>query len=161
MEMKYIRSKLSEKNGASMIVFAGLLILAVTISCVVMEYFRVTGMVEALNLELERTGNIAIEYAMIDEARGYRLSRIAPEIAQERFDTYFRDRLELTSDYKKIRSGQMVYQVLFDTFEIDADTARITMKGSFKINLMFVREFAPAAISFPFSVVTKNVNIAD
>ncbi len=159
--MKYVKSKLVEKNGASMIVFAGLLILVVTIYCVVMEYFRVTGMVEALNLELERTGNIAVEYAMIDEARGYQLSRIAPEIAKELFDTYFRDRLGLTSDYKKIRAGEMVYQVVFDRFDIDADSAQITMEGSFKINLLFVSEFAPDALSFPFYVVTKNVNISD
>lgn len=159
--MKYVKSKLGEKKGASMIVFAGLLLLVVTISCVVMEYFRVTGMVEALNLELERTGNIAVEYAMIDEARGYQLSRITPEIAKERFDTYFRDHLGLTSDYKKIRDGEMAYQVVFDRFDIDADSAQITMEGSFKINLLFVSEFAPEALSFPFYVVTKNVNTAD
>lgn len=159
--MKYVKSKLVENNGASMIVFAGLLILVVTISCVVMEYFRVTGMVEALNLELERTGNIAVEYAMIDEARGYQLSRIAPEIAKERFDIYFRDRLGLTSDYKKIREGKLVYQVVFDRFDIDADSAQITMAGSIGINLLFVSKFAPEAMSFPFYVVTKNVNISD
>lgn len=159
--MKYVKSKLVENNGASMIVFTGLLILVVTISCVVMEYFRVTGMVEALNLELERTGNIAVEYAMIDEARGYQLSRIAPEAAAECFDTYFRDRLGLTSDYKKMSDGKMVYQIVFNTFDIDSDTAQITMKGRIKMNLLYVSVFAPESISFPFSVVTQNVNIVD
>lgn len=162
MEMMRIREKIKSREGASFIVFIGVLIALITLFLVIFEYFRVMGMHEAITEELERSGNIAVEYAMIDEARGYHISKIDSEEAKKQFDTYFKKRLNLTDDYIKYgQDREKLYWLSFDKFEVDAETPKITMKGTIYVNLQLVGSYVAAPIELSFDVITRNLNTAD
>lgn len=157
-----IGKKLKEKGGASVIVFIGILFALIALSLVFLEYFRVTGLYESITEELERSGNIAVEYAMIDDARGYHISTIDIGEAEKQFDAYFRDRLKLTDDYRKYdEQGALLYWIVFDNLVFDDDTPQIIMEGTICVNLQLVGSYATAPVELPFTVTTRNVNAAD
>jgi hypothetical protein len=163
MEMKkeFIR-KLWERNGASILIMMLILSILITVNLAIMEYFRVKAIYDAARTEMERAANISVEYAMIDEARSYHISKINPDIARQQFELYFEDRLDLTDDFEKQdEEGNMVYMVIFDDFTINGDAPSMKMQGKIRVSLNLVGEYLTAPIDLPFRVATRNVNIVD
>lgn len=162
MEIKnFAVQKLHEIKGTSIYIFILILSVLITVGLVSMEYFRVSGIYDSVTAEMERAANIAIEYSMIDEARGYHISEIDPDIAAQQFDLYFRTRLGLGREYQKNDDeGAIVYQVAFDSHDIDAEKSQILMQGDIYITMRLVGNYI-TGISMPFNIKTRNVNIID
>lgn len=159
--MEIINQKFKDQNGSSFIVFTMLLILIITISLIVMEYFRVIELYDEVITEMERASNIAVEYAMIDEARGYHISQIDEEEARNQFDTYFKTRLDLTSNFEKIIDGKLYFKVVFDQFKIDSELSNMNMDGTVYINLQLISNYITTPIGLPFKIHTDNINIEE
>jgi hypothetical protein len=156
MEMKKI---LRDQRGGVVLLFTFLITAILTTYLVAMEYFSVAEKQDRIITEMERASNIAVEYAMIDDARSYNLSKINTDTAKNQFDTYFKERLGLTPDYKLYDSnGELVYQVIFDEFSFDGEAPKISMRGKTRITLRLVNNYILVPIDIPFKVVTRNVN---
>lgn len=162
MEMKdFAVQKLRETKGASIYIIILALAMLIVTSLGVMEYFRVSGIYDTVTSELERASNIAVEYSMIDEARSYHISQIDPDLTAQQFALYFRNRLGLTEGYQKNdENGSMIYKVVFDNLDIDAETPQILMRGDIYITMRLVGDYI-TGVSLPFKIKTRNVNMID
>ena len=159
---RIIGNKVKERGGASLFIFTMVFSILITVSLVVTEYFRVSELYETINIEMERAGNISVEYAMIDDARGYHLSKVDTEEAKKQFSIYFKERLGLTDDYRNLdEDGDLIYRIAFKNLDFDGETPKLSMNGSIYINLVLVSNYVSVPIEIPFDVTTRNVNAAD
>lgn len=158
---KVILDKLKEQSGSTLFVSIGLMAAMITLFLVIYEVFNVVGIYNSVTTNMERASNMAIEYAMIDEARGYHISIVDAEVAEDQFGEYFVSRLGLNGNYEKIEDGSLNYKVTFDTYEIDPDKAQMLLAGDLVIDLKLVGNYVPTPVSLPFSIRTRNVNAAD
>ena len=162
MEMiEILNRKIREQTGSTFFVTVGLLVIIITMYLAVTEYFRVINLYDSVTTEMERASNMAVEYSMIDEARGYHISVIDSDEAEKQFNTYFITRLEMTNAFEKIKDGKTCYKINFDTFEIDPDIPRMKMQGTVSINVELVGNYISTPINLPFDVKTRNVNMED
>lgn len=162
MEIKrLLQEKFSEEKGNIVYIFIILVTLLITLFLCVIEYYRVTELYDDVTTEMERAANIAVEYAMNDEARGYHLSKIDESIAQEQFNTYFIQRLKLNSSFEQFVDGDRYYKVEFTTFNIDVEIPQIQMQGTLCIDLQLVKNYVTVPIELPFDIKTRNVNVEE
>ena len=161
MEMKKMYLKLKEEKGSPVFIFIILLVLMLSVFFCLIETYRIIELHDMVVTEMERAGNIAVEYSMIDEARGYHLSKIDEAAARDEFNKYFTERLELNSSFEKYVDGQRYFKVQFDSFSIDPEAPEMTMKGTLYIDLQLVKNYLTIPIELPFDVITRNVNMED
>jgi len=160
--IRILRNKVKERGGASLFIFTMIFSIVITVSLVVMEYFRVAELYETITIEMERAGNISVEYSMIDDARGYHLSKVDTKEVQEQFAIYFKERLGLTDDYiKKDEDGNLIYRIAFHHLDFDGETPKISMSGNIDINLVLVSNYVSVPVEIPFDVTTRNMNAED
>lgn len=157
--LRYIHQKTREKQGTSIVLlFIAIVLMLYLVFIVALEYYNVTNTYEAIVIELERAGNIAVEYTMNDEARGYHISYIDEADTKKLFNQYFSERLNLNSNLEKYIDNQRIYKVAFDKFDIDSELAQISMEGTIIIELILLKNYTDYEVKLPFSVKTRNIN---
>jgi hypothetical protein len=143
-------------------VFVFILILAffiITISAILIEYFRLESLYQQVEYILQRGVNASVEYAMLDEYRRDGYSRMDSALAEDTLYTYFYESMELDSGLNKYAGEQWVYRLEIEGLYATDDPPRLTLEGKLKTRSIF--SFLTGEVRLPFTISSINTRIEE
>jgi len=143
-------------------VFVFILILAffiITISAVLMEYFRMESLYQQVEYVLQRGVNASVEYAMLDEYRRDGHSRMDSALAEDILYTYFHESMGLDSGLNKYAGEQWVYGLEIERLDATDEPPRLTLEGKLKTRSIF--SFLTGGVRLPFTISSVNTRIEE
>ena len=95
---KYI---LQNRKGDVFIFIVILVFFILTLSAILIEYFRMESLYQQVEYVLQRGVNASVEYAMLDEYRRDGHARMDSALAEERLYEYLHESIKLDADLSK------------------------------------------------------------
>ncbi|WP_242965271.1 hypothetical protein [Dehalobacterium formicoaceticum] len=109
--MGHFNRMMNNRKGDVFLFILILVFFILTLSVMLIEYFRMESLYQQVEYVLQRGVNSSVEYAMRDDYRRDGYSRMDSALAQEMLYAYFYENMELDSGLNKYAGNQWVYQL--------------------------------------------------
>lgn len=153
---KALRILKSQKGGTIFFVFI-IVFVILTLSAIIIEYFRLETMYQQVEYELQRGVNTAVEYAILDEYRRDDALKMDIAIAQQELYGYFKQNMKMDQELNKYSSNSFVYQLKIRTVSAAESPPRLTIEGWIRTHSIF--SFLTGEIRLPFTISSSNNRI--
>jgi len=155
--MKRFKNILQSNKGDTFVFILILVFLILTLSVILIEYFRMESLYQQVEYVLQRGVNSSVEAAMMDEYRRDGYARMDAELAEKSLYAYFHDSMKLDTEMNKHAGEQWVYQLEIDSLDASENPPRLTLKGTLKTHSIF--SFLSGNIHLPFTISSVNNRI--
>ncbi|MDF9409900.1 hypothetical protein L7E55_16365 [Pelotomaculum isophthalicicum JI] len=152
--MALIKRILRNRKGDTFVFIIILVFFILTLSAILIEYFRMESLYQQVEYVLQRGVNSAVEYAMRDEYRrdGYALLDTA--VAEERLYEYLHESMALDSGLNKYAGDEWVYELEIESIYATETPPRLTVDGALRTRSIF--SFLTGEVRLPFSISSVN-----
>ena len=147
------------KNQKGDILFFIFIIIFVimTLSAMIIEYFRLETMYQKVEYQLQRGVNTAVEYAILDEyRRDFDLKMDTVAVQQELYD-YFSQSMGLDRDLNKYADSKFLYQLRIRNISVAESPPRLIIEGWIRTQSIF--SFLSGEIRLPFTISSRSARI--
>ncbi|WP_313559035.1 hypothetical protein [Ruminiclostridium cellobioparum] len=152
--MGKIKRVLQNRRGDTFIFIIILVFFILTLSAILIEYFRMESLYQQVEYVLQRGVNSAVEYAMLDEYRRDGVARMDTAAAEEKLYEYLHESMELDAGLNKYADDQWDYQLEIENVHATESPPRLTLEGTLKTHSVF--SFLTGEVRLPFSISSVN-----
>lgn len=155
--MNRIKRALKNRKGDTFIFIIILVFFILTLSAILIEYFRMEAMYQQVEYTLQRGVNSAVETAMRDEYRrdGYALLDTAA--AEEALYTYLYESMALDSELNKYTNSEWVYELEIENLHATESPPRLTLDGALRTRSIF--SLLTGEVRLPFTISSVNTRM--
>ena len=153
---KALRILKSQKGDTLFFIFI-IVFVILTLSAIIIEYFRLESLYQQVEYELQRGVNTAVEYAILDEYRRDDTAKMDTSIAEQELYDYFNQNMKLDQENNKYSDNRFVYQLKIRTFSAAESPPRLTIEGWIGTRSIF--NFLTGEIRLPFTISSSNSRI--
>ncbi|KJR46169.1 hypothetical protein UF75_3456 [Desulfosporosinus sp. I2] len=146
----------SQKGDTLFFIFI-IVFVILTLSAIIIEYFRIDSLYQQVEYELQRGVNSAVEYAILDEYRRDDAAKMDTAIAEQELYDYFSQNMKLDQELNKYSDNRFVYQLKIRTVSAAETPPRLTIEGWLKTRSIF--SFLSGEIRLPFTISSSNSRI--
>ena len=157
--MDRFRCILQNRKGDTFVFILILVFFILTLSAILIEYFRMESMYQQVEYVLQRGVNASVEYAMLDEYRRDGYARMDTAIAEDTLYTYLHESMKLDTDLNKYAGEQLAYQLEIESINATENPPRLTLKGALKTRSIF--RFLAGEVRLPFNISSINKKIQE
>ncbi len=157
--MVTLKRILQNRKGDAFIFIIILVFFIITLSAILIEYFRMESLYQQVEYVLQRGVNTAVEYAMLDEYRRDGYSEMDTTVAEEKLYEYLHESMELDASLNKYAGGEWDYQLEIESIQATESPPRLTLDGAIKTRSVF--NFLPGDVRLPFSISSVNNRITE
>lgn len=157
--METVRRILQNRKGDAFIFILILIFFILTLSAMLIEYFRMESLYQQVEYVLQRGVNSAIEYAMMDDYRRDGYARMDTAVAEEKLYEYFHESMALDAELNKYIDGTWDYQLEIKSITATESPPRLTLAGELKTHSIF--SFLTGEVHLPFSITSVNTRTAE
>ncbi len=157
--MGKLKHILNNRKGDAFIFILILVFFILTLSAILIEYFRMESLYQQVEYVLQRGVNSSVENAMLDEYRRDGNARMDSALAKDTIYTYFHENMELDTALNKYAGEQWVYQLEIKGIDATDDPPRLTLDGALKTRSIF--SFLTGDVRLPFSISSVNNRIEE
>lgn len=155
--MAMILRILKSKEGDAIFYIFIIVFVILTLSAIIIEYFRMDSLYQQVEYELQRGANSSVEYAMLDEYRRDGVAKMDSTIAEEELYNYLHQSMKLDRELCKYSDGKPVYRLEIQSVTAIECPPRLTIKGQVKTRSTF--SFLTGEIRLPFAISSSNNRI--
>lgn len=148
---------LKSKEGDAIFFIFIIIFVILTLSAIIIEYFRIDSLYQQVEYELQRGANSSIEYAMLDEYRRDGIAKMDSTIAEEELYNYLNQSMKLDSELNKYSDDKLVYKLEIQSVTATESPPQLTIKGQIKTRSIF--SFLAGEIRLPFTISSSNNRI--
>ncbi|MBE6061914.1 MAG: hypothetical protein E7215_17385 [Clostridium sulfidigenes] len=152
--MGKIKRVLQNRRGDTFIFIIILVFFILTLSAILIEYFRMESLYQQVEYVLQRGVNSAVEYAMLDEYRRDGVARMDTAAAEEKLYEYLHKSMELDTGLNKYANDEWDYQLEIENVHATESPPRLTLDGALKTHSVF--SFLTGEVRLPFSISSVN-----
>jgi len=149
-----IKRVLQNRRGDTFIFIIILVFFILTLSAILIEYFRMESLYQQVEYVLQRGVNSAVEYAMLDEYRRDGVARMDTAAAEEKLYEYLHKSMELDTGLNKYANDEWDYQLEIENVHATESPPRLTLDGALKTHSVF--SFLTGEVRLPFSISSVN-----
>lgn len=157
--MGKFRKILSNRKGDAFVFILILVFFILTLSAILIEYFRMESLYQQVEYVLQRGVNTSVEYAVLDEYRRDGYARMDSALAEDTLYTYLHESMGLDTALNKYAGEQWVYQLEIEGIGATAEPPRLTLDGVLKTRSIF--SFLTGDIRLPFTISSVNNRIEE
>lgn len=157
--MDHFRCILQNRKGDTFVFILILVFFILTLSAILIEYFRMESMYQQVEYVLQRGVNASVEYAMLDEYRRDGYARMDTALAEDTLYTYLHESMKLDTELNKYAGEQLAYQLEIESINATENPPRLTLKGALKTRSIF--RFLAGEVRLPFSISSVNNKIQE
>lgn len=157
--MGKIKRVLQNRRGDTFIFIIILVFFILTLSAILIEYFRMESLYQQVEYVLQRGVNSAVEYAMLDEYRRDGIARMDTAAAEEKLYEYLHESMELDAGLNKYADEEWDYQLEIEDVHATESPPRLTLDGALKTRSVF--SFLTGEVRLPFSISSVNTRITE
>lgn len=157
--MGKLKHILNSRKGDAFVFILILVFFILTLSAILIEYFRMESLYQQVEYVLQRGVNSSVENAMLDEYRRDGYARMDSALAKDTLYTYFHESMELDAALNKYAGEQWVYQLEIKGIDATDDPPRMTLDGALKTRSIF--SFLTGDVRLPFSISSVNNRIEE
>ncbi len=155
--MGAIKRILRNRKGDTFIFIVVLVFFILTLSAILIEYFRMESLYQQTEYVLQRGVNSAVEYAMRDEYRRDGYALMDTEIAEEKLYEYLHESMALDASLNKYAGDEWVYQIDIENIHATESPPRLTLEGVLKTHSVF--NFLTGEVRLRFTISSVNNRI--
>lgn len=148
---------LKSKNGDAIFFIFIIVFVIITLSAIIIEYFRIESMYQQVEYELQRGANSSVEYAMLDEYRRDGIAKMETVLAEEALYSYLHESMKLDQTLKKKFKGKSVYELELQCITTSDTPPQLTISGLIITRSTF--SFLTGEIKLPFTISSSNNRI--
>ena len=148
---------LSNRKGDAFVFILILVFFILTLSAILIEYFRMESLYQQVEYVLQRGVNASVEYAVLDEYRRDGYARMDSALAEDTLYTYLHESMGLDTALNKYAGEQWVYQLEIEGIDATAEPPRLTLDGALKTRSIF--NFLTGDVRLPFTISSVNNRI--
>jgi hypothetical protein len=153
------RCILQNRKGDTFVFILILVFFILTLSAILIEYFRMESMYQQVEYVLQRGVNASVEYAMLDEYRRDGYARMDTALAEDTLYTYLHESMKLDTELNKYAGEQLAYQLEIESINATENPPRLTLKGVLKTRSIF--SFLAGEVRLPFTISSVNNKIQE
>lgn len=157
--MGKIRRILGNRRGDTLIFIIILVFFILTLSAILIEYFRMESLYQQVEYVLQRGVNSAVEYAIFDEYRRDGVARMDTMAAEEKLYEYLHESMALDAGLNKYAGDEWDYQLEIENIHATESPPRLTLDGVLKTHSVF--SFLTGEVRLPFSISSVNTRITE
>lgn len=157
--MDHFRCILQNRKGDTFVFIMILVFFILTLSAILIEYFRMESMYQQVEYVLQRGVNASVEYAMLDEYRRDGYARMNTTLAEDTLYTYLHESMKLDTGLNKYAGEQLAYQLEIESINATENPPRLTLKGALKTRSIF--RFLAGEVRLPFNISSVNNKIQE
>ena len=157
--MGKLRKILNNRKGDAFVFILILVFFILTLSAILIEYFRMESLYQQVEYVLQRGVNASVEYAVLDEYRRDGYSRMDSALAEDTLYTYLHESMGLDTALNKYADEQWVYQLEIEGIDATAEPPRLTLDGALKTRSIF--SFLTGDVRLPFTISSVNNRIEE
>lgn len=157
--MGKIKRVLQNRRGDTFIFIIILVFFILTLSAILIEYFRMESLYQQVEYVLQRGVNSAVEYAMLDEYRRDGVARMNTAAAEEKLYEYLHESMELDAGLNKYADDEWDYQLEIENVHATESPPRLMLDGALKTRSVF--SFLTGEVRLPFSISSVNTRITE
>lgn len=150
---KVLQCLKSQKGDVLFFIFI-IIFVILTLSAIIIEYFRLETMYQKVEYQLQRGVNTAVEYAILDEYRQDFTLKMDTAAAQQELYDYFSQSMELDREMNKYDGGKLLYQLRLRNVSAAESPPRLTIEGWIRTRSIF--NFLTGEIRLPFTISSSN-----
>ena len=152
--MGKIKRILQNRQGDTFTFIIILVFFILTLSAILIEYFRMESLYQQVEYVLQRGVNTAVEYAMLDEYRRDGVARMDTAAAEEKLYEYLHESMALDAGLNKYDDDEWDYQLEIENINATESQPRLTLDGALKTHSVF--SFLTGEVRLPFSISSVN-----
>lgn len=152
--MGYFKHILQDRKGDVFVFIVILVFFILTLSAILIEYFRMESLYQQVEYVLQRGVNASVEYAMLDEYRRDGYALMDSSLAEEKLYEYLRESMKLDSELNKYAGEEWVYELQIKRINATDSPPRLTLDGELKTRSIF--NFLTGEVRLPFSISSIN-----
>lgn len=145
---------LQNRKGDVFIFIVILVFFILTLSAILIEYFRMESLYQKVEYVLQRGINSSVEYAMMDEYRRDGYARMDSSLAKEKLYEYLHESMKLDAGLNKYAGEEWVYELEIKNINATDNPPRLTLEGVLKTRSIF--SFLTGEVKLPFNVSSVN-----
>lgn len=145
---------LKNRKGDTFVFIIILVFLILTLTAILIEYYRMESLYQQVEYVLQRGVNSAVEYAMRDEYRRDGDNLLDTAAAEEALYTYLHKDMGLDSGLNKYVDGEWVYELEIKNIQATESPPRLTFTGVLRTHSIF--SLLPGEVRLPFSISSIN-----
>ena len=157
--MGTLRKILNNRKGDAFVFILILVFFILTLSAILIEYFRMESLYQQVEYVLQRGVNASVEYAVLDEYRRDGYSRMDSALAEDTLYTYLHESMGLDAALNKYAGEQWVYQLEIEGIDATDEPPRLTLDGALKTRSIF--SFLTGDVRLPFTISSVNNRIEE
>ncbi len=157
--MGHFRRILQNRRGDTFIFILILVFFILTLSAILIEYFRMESLYQQVEYVLQRGVNSSVEYAMMDEYRRDSYARLDSSLAKDKLYEYLHQSMKLDAGLNKYAGEEWVYELEIKNINATANPPRLTLDGVLKTRSVF--NFLTGEVKLPFSISSVNNRIEE
>jgi len=154
-----IKGILRDRKGDTFVFILILVFFILTLSAILIEYFRMESLYQQVEYVLQRGVNSAVEYAMRDEYRRDGYALLDTEAAEERLYTYLHESMGLDSELNKYAGEEWNYCLEIKNIHATESPPRLTLNGELRTRSIF--SFLTGEVRLPFNISSVNTQITE
>lgn len=148
---------LKSKKGDAIFFIFMIMFVILTLSAMIIEYFRIDSLYQQVEYELQRGVNSSVEYAMLDQYRRDDAAKMDSAIAEQELYDYLNHSMELDQELDKYFDNKLVYQLDIQSITATEAPPRLTIEGQLITRSNF--SFLTGEIRLPFTISSSNNRI--
>lgn len=148
---------LKSKEGDAIFFIFIIVFVIITLSAIIIEYFRIDSLYQQVEYELQRGANSSVEYAMLDEYRRDGVAKMDCTIAEEELYNYLNQSMKLNQELSKYSDEKLVYNLEIQSITATESPPQLTIKVQIKTRSIF--SFLAGEIRLPFTISSSNNRI--
>lgn len=152
--MGYFKHILQNRKGDVFVFIVILVFFIMTLSAILIEYFRMESLYQQVEYVLQRGVNASVEYAMLDEYRRDGYALMDSSLAEEKLYEYLHESMKLDSELNKYADEEWVYELQIKRINATDSPPRLTLDGELKTRSIF--NFLTGEVRLPFSISSIN-----
>ncbi len=157
--MGHFKRILQNRRGDAFVFILILVFFILTLSAILIEYFRMESLYQQVEYVLQRGVNTSVEYAMLDEYRRDGYARMDSDLAEKKLYEYLHESMELDSGLNKYAGEQWTYEMEIERTDATDTPPRLTLNGTLKTRSIF--SFLTGDVRLPFSISSVNNRIEE
>jgi len=155
----HIRRTLQNRRGDAFVFILILVFFILTLSAILIEYFRMESLYQQVEYVLQRGVNASVEYAVLDEYRRDGYARMDSDLAEKKLYEYLHESMELDSGLNKYAGEEWAYELEIERIDVTDTPPRLTLNGVLKTRSIF--SFLTGDVRLPFSISSVNNRIQE
>lgn len=155
--MKAFISILKRREGDTVFFIYIIVFVILTLSAIIIEYYRLETLYQKVEYELQRGVNMAVEYAIMDDYRRDEDLKMDTRIAEKALYEYLSSSMKLDRNLNLNKDGNSLYQLRIRNLSTAESPPGMKLEGTIRTHSIF--NFLTGEIRLPFKISSTNTRV--